>query len=190
MLRELKEKRGARLVVMTPQMFTGSRFAALLRSAEFKSQIKYVAIDEAHLVDDVQSGPFYGPYNGISVMRNVLPSATTWIIATGSATVAQERLMAAKLSMIPGKYIRARHSLDRPNIMYDIRFFRFPTSTGQHLDLSFLVPFDIKSPSEIRKTIVFSGTFIRGYSAMCAIDSLLPDDLENWDQVTRRFRCY
>ncbi|KAI4525234.1 P-loop containing nucleoside triphosphate hydrolase protein [Schizophyllum commune Loenen D] len=187
LLRDLKERKGARLAVMTPQMFTGSRFSALLRSQEFKNQIKYVAIDEAHLVDDLQSGPFFGPYNGIHVMRNVLPSSTTWVVATGSATVAQERLMAARLSLVSGKYIRARHPLDRPNIMYDIRFFRYPTSTDQHLDLSFLVPFGMKSPHEIEKTIVFHGTFVHGYSAMCAVDALLPHDMPDRDQVTRMY---
>ncbi|KAL1724806.1 P-loop containing nucleoside triphosphate hydrolase protein [Schizophyllum commune] len=187
LFRELQDRKGTRVVFMTPQMFLGARFRGLLKDANFKRAIKFVSIDEAHLVDDLRTGPFFKTYNLISPMRDVLGPDTVWVLATGSLTVAQEALVAHKLTLKSGKYIRARYPVDRPNIMYDIRFLRYPSSNHQHLDLSFLIPPLMRSATEIEPTIVFFSTFAQGQSAMRALDYLIPPNVPNRDKVVKLY---
>ncbi|KAI5890741.1 P-loop containing nucleoside triphosphate hydrolase protein [Schizophyllum commune H4-8] len=187
LFRELQARKGTRVVFMTPQMFLGARFRGLLKDANFKRAIKFVSIDEAHLVDDLQTGPFFKTYNLISPMRDVLDPDAVWALATGSLTVAQEALVAHKLTLKPGKYVRARYPVDRPNIMYDIRFLQYPSSNRQHLDLSFLIPPLMHSASEVEPTIVFFSTFAQGQSAMRALDYLIPPNVPNREKIVKLY---
>ncbi|KAI4524525.1 P-loop containing nucleoside triphosphate hydrolase protein [Schizophyllum commune Loenen D] len=182
LFKSLKDGKHARLAVMTPQMFTGARFRALLKCEKTRRLFKFVAIDEAHLVDE-QGNVFQKPYLDIRPMRDVLPSAATWVLATGSATAARDSIIASQLGLLPKKYIRSRHSLDRPNILWDIRFTQFPTTTHQHLDLSFVIDPAMNSFTEIPPTIIFCKTFGTGYSVMRALDKLIPQHVPSRNEI-------
>ena len=163
---------------MSPQMLRGFRFRTLLKSMDFKDLVRWMLIDEAHLVDET-SGTFLEAYRSIRSMRALLHSNTVWASVTGTATPSRALAIAAGLGYQPGHYVNARYSIDRPNIKYITRFLHHPVSSGEYLDLSFLIPLEMTSVDEIESTLIFCTTIQRGNSIMQYLDGLIPPDFPN-----------
>ncbi|KAJ3505621.1 hypothetical protein NMY22_g17518 [Coprinellus aureogranulatus] len=132
----VKEKPGVRLAVMSPQMLTGARFRAFSREKATRDSIRWVLVDEAHLVLE-ESSTFCSPYRDIVHMRSSLPSTSVWCAVTGSLTPANTNKALRALGFNSAVCINRRYSLDRPNVKYIPRITQHPTSTGQYLDLAF-----------------------------------------------------
>lgn len=164
--------------VMSPQMLQGKRMARHLGNLKFKKLVRWFLIDEAHLTDE-QSGPFQLPYQSIGNMRARLSSSTIWAAVTGTATPDRALVIAASLGFQPHHYINARYSVDRSNIKYIPRFLEHSVSGYDFLDLSFLIPFNMKSPLEIPSTLVFATTINTGHRIMQFLDRLIPSTIPN-----------
>ncbi|KAK7000494.1 P-loop containing nucleoside triphosphate hydrolase protein [Favolaschia claudopus] len=176
--RELKSGTDVRVAIMTPQMARGKRMQQLLNLPLFAALIRWVSVDEAHLIDQ-REGVFKNPYMGLSILRVKLPSTTTWIAVTATAPPERATCIAKKLGFKADSYINARYSVNRPNIKYIPRFFEHATTGTQHLDLSFIIPPGIKSANQIIQSAIFAKTIERGFSFMDFLDTLLPPDIPN-----------
>ncbi|KAK7025402.1 hypothetical protein VNI00_016039 [Paramarasmius palmivorus] len=182
---ELATGEDVRLAVMTPQMLFGTRMKKLLDEPKFKTLIRWMLIDEADLAEE-KEGPFGGPYRALSAMRHTLPSRTVWAAVTGSATPSQSESL-AKVYGFCGDYVNARYNLDRPNIKYVPRFFQHAYSGNTFLDLSFLIPFTVNSPHDIKQTIIYAPTIKVGYAVMIFLDRLLPATFPNRLKVNKLY---
>ncbi|KAJ6572245.1 hypothetical protein B0H19DRAFT_1348338 [Mycena capillaripes] len=165
---------GISVGVMSPQMLQGRRMAKLLADPKIKCLILWMLIDEAHVLDE-ESGIFRESYRGILQMRACLPSKTVWAAVTGTATVFAALHIAAGLGFRPAKYVNARYTIDRSNVKIIPRFLEHPTSGFEFMDLSFVVPPDMKSSArDIVLTLVFLKTIKSGYELMQFLDTLIP----------------
>ncbi|KAJ6524145.1 hypothetical protein B0H10DRAFT_1974819 [Mycena sp. CBHHK59/15] len=165
---------GISLGVMSPQMLRSPcEVHGSTSISEFRAAVRWMLIDEAHVVGE-ESGTFKEPYGAILPVRAPLPSGTVWAVVTGTATPARALAIIAALGFQHGRYVSAGYTIDRPNIKYIPRFFEHPTSGFEFLDLSFVVPFGVKSPQEIPSTLIFAKTIQMWYRIMQFLDSLIP----------------
>ncbi|KAF5374008.1 hypothetical protein D9615_009902 [Tricholomella constricta] len=169
---ELASYKGVRLGVMSPQMLLGKRMGKHLSQIQFKGLVNWFLIDEAHLADE-DSGTFLNVYRALSMMRARLLSKTVWAAVTGSATPERAQVIAKFLGFQPGHYVNARYSIDRPTVKYIPRFFRHATSGHEFFDLSFIIPFQMKSVLEIEPTLIFATTINTCYRIMQFLDRLI-----------------
>ncbi|KAJ7867729.1 P-loop containing nucleoside triphosphate hydrolase protein [Mycena olivaceomarginata] len=151
--------------VMSPQMLQGHRMGKLLNDPKIKRLVRWMLIDEAHVLDE-ESGTFREPYRGILHMRPRLPSSTVWAGVTGTATVTAALHIAAGLGFRPGQYVNARYTIDRHNVKIIPRFLEHPTSGFEFMDLSFIIPPDMKFAHDIILTLIFLKTIKSGYELM------------------------
>jgi superfamily II DNA helicase RecQ len=126
---------GISVGVMSPQMLRSSRVNKLLSNQTFKSAVRWMLIDEAHVIDEA-SGTFKEPYKAILHLRPHLPSHTVWAAVTATATPVRAFAIAAALGFRSSQYVNARYSTDRPNIKYIPRFFAHAISGFQFFDLA------------------------------------------------------
>ncbi|KAF7341572.1 Nucleoside triphosphate hydrolase protein [Mycena sanguinolenta] len=169
---------GISVAVMSPQMLQGRRIGQLLNDAKTKSLVRWMLVDEAHVLDD-ESGTFREPYRGLLNMRARLPSGTVWAAVTGTATVSASLHIATGLGFRSGMYVNARYTVDRPNVKIIPRFLQYPTSGFQFMDISFIVPPDMQLARDIILTLIFVKTIKSGYELMQFLDSLIPESVPN-----------
>ncbi|KAF6758428.1 P-loop containing nucleoside triphosphate hydrolase protein [Ephemerocybe angulata] len=177
---------GVRLAVMSPQMLRSERFNAWIRSARIREAIRWMLIDEAHLVLE-ESSTFKTPYANIALMRSRLPSSTVWCAVTGSVTPANAPVAATLLGFRPGLYVDARYRLDRPLIKYIPRILQHPTSNGQYLDLAPTIPRFLTSAQQITPTLIFAESIATSHAIMCFLDSLIPPSVPNRTQIIKLY---
>ncbi|KAJ3826848.1 P-loop containing nucleoside triphosphate hydrolase protein [Lentinula raphanica] len=83
---DLQQGYDVRVAVMSPQMLTQSEgITALLKQLRFRNLVRWMLIDEIHLFED-STTVFYGPYQDIAPMRDILPHTTVWAAASGTLT--------------------------------------------------------------------------------------------------------
>lgn len=169
---------GISVGVMSPQMLRSPRISKLLKIPDFKLAVRWMLIDEVHVIDE-ESGTFRESYKAILPMRSLLPSNTIWAGVTGTATPSRALAIAKALGFQNEQYVNARYSVDRPNIKYIPRFFEYPTSGFEFLDLSFVIPYGMKAPQEIPSTLIFAKTIQLGYRILQYLDSLIPLNVSN-----------
>ncbi|KAJ6626498.1 hypothetical protein B0H10DRAFT_2185737 [Mycena sp. CBHHK59/15] len=165
---------GARISVgmMSPQMLQGRRIGKLLNDPKIKPLVRWMLIDEAHVLNE-RGGTFREPYRAILHMRPRLPSTTVWAAVAGTATPSDALVIAAGLGFRTGQYVNARYTIDRPNIKYITRFFEHATSGFEFMDLSFVIPFGMKSPRKSPPPSSSSKTIQNGHRLMQFLDSLI-----------------
>ncbi|KAK7059355.1 P-loop containing nucleoside triphosphate hydrolase protein [Favolaschia claudopus] len=185
LFKELEAGDDIRIAVMTPAMLNEADMKALLRRPSFINSVRWLSIDEAHLVG--HDGIFQSGYISLLNMRVRLNSSVIWAAATATATPVEALSMAAALGFHPNKYINARYSVDRPNLKFIPRILQHPTSNGQFLDYSFIIPFDLVDIKQIPETIVFADYIKRGNELEEFLDGLLPPSLPNRDKIIRTY---
>lgn len=179
-----------RVAVMSPQMLSsGEGIASCLKQTAFKTQVRWMLIDEVHLFAD-ETSIFNGPYKALAPMREILPHETQWTAVSGSITPAQALEVGKALGFHPGHYINARYNLDRPNIYYIPRILSHPTSSSTFLDLAFLIPFDATSIQDIPTAIVFADAIRTGQAIMGFLDLLLEIRLPQYAHRKKVVRLY
>ncbi|KAJ6463097.1 P-loop containing nucleoside triphosphate hydrolase protein [Mycena vulgaris] len=179
---------GISVGVMSPQMLQGRRMGKLLNDPKFKSLVRWMLIDEAHVLNE-ESGTSREPYRSILHMRPRLPTTTVWAAVTGTATPKAALSLASGLGFRSGKYVNARYSIDRPNVKYIPRFFEHPTSGFEFMDLSFVVPLEMMSPLEITLTLIFAKTIRLGFMIMQFLDSLIPSTIPHRLQIIKLYNA-
>ncbi|KAJ7660021.1 P-loop containing nucleoside triphosphate hydrolase protein [Mycena olivaceomarginata] len=175
---ELADGDGISVGIMSPQMLQGPRMGKLLNEPKTKCLVRWMLVDEAHVLDE-ESGTFREPYRGILHMRPRLPSSTVWAAVTGTATISAAFRIAAGLGFRSGQYVNARYTIDRPNVKIIPRFLEYPTSGFEFMDLSFIIPPDVKFATDIVLTLIFVKTIKSGYELMQFLDSLIPEWVPN-----------
>ncbi|KAJ6609791.1 hypothetical protein B0H10DRAFT_2225591 [Mycena sp. CBHHK59/15] len=171
---ELAGGDGISVGIMSPQMLQGPRMGKLLNEAKTKCVVRWMLVDEAHVLDE-ESGTFREPHRGILHMRPRLPSSTVWAAVSGTATISAALRIAAGLGFRPGQYVNARYTIDRPNVKIIPRFLEYPTSSFEFMDLSFIIPPDMKFTRDIVLTLICVKTIKSGYELMQFLDSLIPE---------------
>ncbi|KAJ7320908.1 P-loop containing nucleoside triphosphate hydrolase protein [Mycena albidolilacea] len=185
LFKELAERDDVRMGVMTPKMLLEKDMTALLRKPAFARLVRWVSVDEAHLVK--QEGVFQEGYRSLLLLRIRLASDATWCAATATATPAEALSIARDLGFHPGKYVNARYSVDRPNLTYIPRFYQHPTSQKRFLDLSFIVPIDMVEAADIAPSIVFANFISRGDELLIFLDTLIPGHIPRRDELIKTY---
>ncbi|KAK0474079.1 P-loop containing nucleoside triphosphate hydrolase protein [Armillaria novae-zelandiae] len=140
----------------------------------FLDTVKWILVDEAHLVDPESAPEVYATaYKVIHSLWTRLKSQTTWCAVTGTATPSCAPIMAEKLGFLQGHYKHATYSLDQPNIKYIPQFLQHPFSTETFLDLSFVIPYTTAQISDITKQLIFVSKIHQGYLLQQYLDSLI-----------------
>ncbi|TFK39191.1 P-loop containing nucleoside triphosphate hydrolase protein [Crucibulum laeve] len=183
---ELIGGQGVSVGIMSPQMLLSPRLRKLIRNPGIKDAIRWMLIDEAHLVDET-SGTFLVAYRAIVTMRALLSSHTVWAAVSGTATPSRALAIAKKLGFQPDHYVNARYSVDRPNIKYITRYIQHPISGMEFLDLSFLIPIDLVSFKQIAPTLVFRTEFDTGYRLMQYLDLLIPANFPDRLEIVKMY---
>ncbi len=169
--------------MVTPWMLKNDKLQDVLCSGKTRAQVQWFFIDEAHLVNKSDPSVWLEPYASLLLMRARLPSTTIWAAMTGTATRSETLYISHSLGFRPGLFKSARHTVDRKNIKFIPRFLAHPVSGSQFLDLSFLVPLHMTSSADIPTTLLFCDTIELGHRIMCFLDSLLPHNLPNRNQI-------
>ncbi|KAJ6544426.1 P-loop containing nucleoside triphosphate hydrolase protein [Mycena capillaripes] len=185
LFKELAEGDDVRMGVMTPQMLMETEMKGLLRKADFVNLVRGVSIDEAQLVG--QDGVFKSGYVSLLNMRVRLNNSTVWVGATATATPAGAIALAKALGFRSGHYTNARYSVDRPNLKYISRTYQHPTSNGEFLDFSFVVPFDLCDANQIVLTIIFADFIKRGNEIMKYLDGLIPSHIPDRNRLIQTY---
>ncbi len=160
---------------MSPQMAGCDSFK--VHEDKFKHAVNWALIDEAHLAGP-GSGVFEAPYQRLASLRWRLKTDVVWAAVTATATRADARYI-SRLLGFADTHVHAWYSVDRPNIKYIPRFFRFPYSSGRWLDISYLVPFGMTEACQIRQTLIFTTCISTGNNIMTFLDSLIPENIPN-----------
>ncbi|KAJ6481318.1 P-loop containing nucleoside triphosphate hydrolase protein [Mycena vitilis] len=185
LFKELAEGDDVRMGVMTPHMLMEADMRALLRKPEFTNLVRWFPIDEVHLVE--QDGVFKAGYSSLVNMRVRLPSSTIWIAGTATAPPKHAISIAKALGFRDGDYINARYSVDRPNLKYIPRTYQHPTSNGEFMDLSFVVPFGLRAAVEIIPSILFADFIKRGNEIMKYLDPLIPPHIPDRERLIQTY---
>ncbi|KAL1711874.1 hypothetical protein EV715DRAFT_214715 [Schizophyllum commune] len=170
LLRELEEGADIRVATISPQMLLGGMTKLLDKRSFLKkvrdnsdrnqleinplrsdSQVRWMLIDEAHLVDDYTV--FGEHYRNLSTMRAVLGSDTVWAAVSGSVPKERRAFTAVSLGFRPGSFVDALYSQDVPHVKHICRFFRHSTTQGTFHDLSWLIPRSAKTVADIPQAI-------------------------------------
>ncbi|KAL0565494.1 hypothetical protein V5O48_016529 [Marasmius crinis-equi] len=106
LFKEIWTETGIHVAVMSPRMLSSTYITLYIQRLVHKKQVKWVFIDEVHLLDD-SSGTFQHPYQSIESARARLLSQTVWAAATGSLTPTWALAVARNLGFQPGHYINA-----------------------------------------------------------------------------------
>ncbi|KAF9005311.1 P-loop containing nucleoside triphosphate hydrolase protein [Hymenopellis radicata] len=186
LFRELAEGTDVRVGIMTPQMLASEHMSSLFKQQSFLQQLRWFLVDEVHLFDEKES-VFAVPYQTLSLLRVRMLPSVIWVSVTATATPDQALHIARRLGYRPSQYINARYPIDRPNLKYFPCFYNHPTSSTDHLDFSFLIPFGLTSAEEIKPTILFARTVDRGYSIMHFLDNLIPHSIPNRHRLIKLF---
>ncbi|KAJ8095460.1 hypothetical protein PM082_023230 [Marasmius tenuissimus] len=166
-------REGVCIAVMSPQMLASTSVRSQLRKPKLKGAIRWMFIDEVHLVEETDS-VFCTPYRSIEFARARLSPATVWGAATGTITPNRAASVASLLGFTSDRSINLRHSLDRPNIKFIPMFFKHAYTGTTFLDLSFLIPFQVSALSSIPRAIIFVTTIQVGCALMNYLESLIP----------------
>ncbi|KAF5320284.1 hypothetical protein D9611_011330 [Ephemerocybe angulata] len=175
-----------RLAIMSPQMLRSERFNAWIRANAIQKALRWMLIDEAHLVLE-KSSTFHLPYISIVLMRTRIPSSVVWCAVSGSITVENTPAAATLLGFRPGHHVNARYSLDRAHVKYIPRIFEHPVSGGEFLDTAFTVPPSITCPQDIESTLIFTNTIATSHALMTFLDTLIPASIPNRSQIIKLY---
>ncbi|GBE78861.1 P-loop containing nucleoside triphosphate hydrolase protein [Sparassis crispa] len=186
LLAELVSGEDIRLAIMSPQMLRSKRVRSLLSQQAVKSLVCWFFVDEAHLVDE-QSGEWIEIFKSIKTMRAILSARTVWAAFTGMATPSRTLVLAENLGFQPGHYVNARYSVDCSNIKYIPRFFEHAVSGTDFLDISFLIPLEMASPTDITTTLIFCQTIELGYKIMSFLDRLIPEAVPYRNKIIKLY---
>ncbi|KAF9013009.1 P-loop containing nucleoside triphosphate hydrolase protein [Hymenopellis radicata] len=174
LFKELFESDGIRLVVLSPQMLGSKSFRHYEGIPKYLNLVRWFLIDEGHLTGR-GFGVFEAPYKSLSSLRWRLKPEVIWAVVTGTVTPANALHIAQLLGFTD--YVNATYSIDRPNIKYLPRILKHAFSGNQFFDISYVIPFGMKDPSEIKQVIIFAYRISTGQAVIDFLDTLLPPDL-------------
>ncbi|KIY52247.1 P-loop containing nucleoside triphosphate hydrolase protein [Fistulina hepatica ATCC 64428] len=181
-------QRGISVAAMSPQMVCGARMHTVLSNIKIRVAIRWFMVDEVHLIDD-KTTIFMTSYEALRPMRSRLPSSTIFAGFTGSASPEGAIRIARALGFQAGHYIDARYSLDRPHIKTIVRPLKHAFSGHDFLDLTFLIPFQMTSATEIMQTLIFARTINTGQRIMAFLDQLIPPTIPSHDRLIRLYNA-
>ncbi|KAI4521075.1 P-loop containing nucleoside triphosphate hydrolase protein, partial [Schizophyllum commune Loenen D] len=200
--RELQQGRDIRVAVVSPQMLLlGLKrllSTDLVRSGSlcdyahvtYTFKIRWMLIDEAHLVDD-EGTVFREHYRLLGNLRSVLKSKPIWVAVSGSVLESRRDATTGKLGFHPGYFVNARYSQDIPRVKIISRFLRHATTQGSFLDLSWLVPRSARTLADIPQAIVFVSTITQdGLALERFLDKLVKICMPNAPNRRNAIRQY
>ena len=133
-------------VYMSPEAITG-KFCRKAMSERLKEVITFIAIDEAHLIEDW--GKFRPAYKELNYIRSCLPFVPLMAL---SATAPQQLIVSVTQQLNMPDYVLVSGSLNRHNLFFSLDSSKCMLSVF-HLLSSMLS--SVKSPEVIPKTLIF-----------------------------------
>lgn len=175
------------LFIISPEMLNHDQLNKMLKSPQFAKQISQIFVDECHLVHE-QGSDFRPVYKSIGLLRARLSSKIPWtaVSATLPPGLVFNTVMKS-LGFVEGDFTLKKLQIDNHHIMYIPRFFRHSVSGYRFLDLRWVIPLHITSILQIPKIIIFCETIDRGWRVLEYLDSLLPLDLPDRDEIILSF---
>jgi len=176
LLKEVLEWKWA-VVIVSPEMLTAPRFNQVLVDSLFQQHLSLVFIDECHLVDE-QGSDFRPCYKLIGLLRSRTRTCIPWVAAT--ATLAPGKpfnSVTESLGFHVGHYIHHALPIDNHQICYIPKIFQYPVSGTSFLDIAWLIPPSVTSPSNITKTLIFCETIELGSRVCNFLLRILPQSL-------------
>ncbi len=147
----------------------------VLRKPEMSERVLSVVVDEVHVVSHWGSG-FQKKYGTLGMIRTLLPKGTPMVAmsATLPSRVCQDVLV--KLQFNQKKYTYLNIGNDRPNVSLITRAIQNTMNT--YSDLDFLIPENVCSTSDIKKSFVYADSISDGMDMIDHLDMLLPKELQ------------
>ena len=123
-------------ILMSPEIATSARFGEVLKDTAFRSSIRWLAIDEAHLVR-TWGEDFRKQYAQLSYLRSLLPSNCVW--SACSATLDDATVNFIRRSCRFSSNLKVwRTTIDRPEISLVVQQIR-KNKRSTYEDLFFTV---------------------------------------------------
>ncbi|KAL6302971.1 hypothetical protein BKA93DRAFT_735885 [Sparassis latifolia] len=167
---ELCEGNDICVAIIMPWMLQSEHISKIIMGKKTRGLVRWFFVDESHLVNDGDDSVWRVAYHVIIHMRARLPSRVVWAALTGTFTPAKTRKITAGLGFRNGLFINAHHTVDHPNIKFIPHFLEHAVSGSEFLDLSFVIPFSMKSAEEISPTLIFCDTIELGWRVMAFLD--------------------
>jgi superfamily II DNA helicase RecQ len=139
-------------VITSPEILNSWKFRrGVLQDERFLSKLILLAIDELHVAQ--QWATFREEYGQLHKVRARIPRSIPWFGT--SATLDSHTLEATKTAAGFNNPILLRTSIDRPDIICELR--KFEVQPGSFEDLRFLFPekFTLREAHKLPKTIVY-----------------------------------
>ncbi|TFK45360.1 P-loop containing nucleoside triphosphate hydrolase protein [Heliocybe sulcata] len=150
------------LVIMSPEMLKSEHFRKKLDSKKFRNLIRLVGVDEFHLIHE-HGEEFRSCYRDIGEFRARLADTVRFIAVTATPPTGQALW----------------------KVLGSLRF-KEPIGLTKY-DIAWMVPMSARTPADIPKAIVFCETIKEGHAVLDFLESLLPNDLPDHDEIIMPF---
>ncbi|KAG9219887.1 hypothetical protein CCMSSC00406_0010059 [Pleurotus cornucopiae] len=179
------------LFVLVPELLHMKELESFFREQagddpEF-AKLSLIFVDECHLVHE-HGKEFRDSYRRIGRLSGRIPSTVPWIAATATLPPGElTKLVLQSLGFDGDDYVMCRMRVDVPNIKVVSRFLQHSISGLTMLDISWIIPVGLQAASSIKKTVVFCVTIKLAFTVMEFLQSLLPEEMSNREEVVMPF---
>lgn len=181
------------LGIFLPEQLQTPSFADLIKNQVFLALLRYLDVDEIHLMDSWGQTFLEKPYQAISNLRYRL---TTTVVFTGlTATLipgGSEKRVLDGLSFVRVKptksrtkdgYILYQLPIDRPRLKYTARFLKHSISGMTFPDFYWIISLLLRQSEFSQRIVISCGTIDLATRLMEWIESFLPSHLPHRDLV-------
>ncbi|KAI0038910.1 P-loop containing nucleoside triphosphate hydrolase protein, partial [Auriscalpium vulgare] len=151
------------VVTTSPESLRSVEFDTMIKDIHFNARWGVLTIDEAHLVDD-WGADFRKAYADIWMLRARGPPHLS--VVAMSATIEKGRQLdqiTHCLGFQKGAYFFDHRDCERRNVDYVFREAQFHFSGHVFKDLDWLIPKNMKRPSDLDKGIIYCDTIELGH---------------------------
>ncbi|TFY74604.1 hypothetical protein EWM64_g9407 [Hericium alpestre] len=168
-------RRKYRIILISPEMLLSPPFInGVLRHPSFARRVYSVIIDEAHCISH-WGADFRKQYGQIGMIRVFLPCDVPFVALSASLTerVIQDIVRTLQFDHGSGFLFRNLGN-DRSNVSLVVRAIH--NSQQSFLDLDFIIPSNISSPSDIPKTWIYADNIDTGTNIIDHLRERLPPE--------------
>ncbi|KAI0065342.1 hypothetical protein BV25DRAFT_1798449, partial [Artomyces pyxidatus] len=151
------------VIATSPENPRSPRFNELIQDPKFRARWGVLAVDEAHLVAD-WGDDFRKAYAEIWTLRSRAPDHLTFLAMSASVEPGRHTNEILRcLGFTEGTYLLDRRDCEQHNVNFVFRDLRFAFTGHKFRDLDWLIPEDMRQPSDLEKWIVYCDTIEDGH---------------------------
>ncbi|KAJ7588079.1 P-loop containing nucleoside triphosphate hydrolase protein [Mycena floridula] len=175
-----------RILLISPETTKTTKFDCLINNNFIRPRLSQFTVDEVHLVDE-WGAEFRQAYSDLGTLRARLPDHCTFVALSATVEPGQQlKRIISSLGFREGHYHLEKRDCERHNVNLTIRVFQHSSTGFQFRDLDWLIPLDLKSASEILKTILYTDTIELGHRIVVYLRQLLPPSLRHLSHILIR----